>query len=275
MRAFVTLSAPDFPRQADAIAYLHSLTETLAKESDLSPQNPRITALLSGFVRQLGLWHAQGFGEKLADAPELHRVSLELPRLCGQAESLMEKWWCRRVLAAGADAGAVISSFWYRDNYLCLIASEWRLIQNLPFDRIVFLGSGAFPLTALLLAERTRCNILCVDRDAEASDLAQRLISVARLSDRIAVHCMATENVHLHAGDLVICASLLDGDGHVYAMRKARVRHVLVRDGEGVYRFCYRAVAPLPPPYTAIASARGGQAHINRSVCYHYELDGN
>lgn len=268
MRALVTFSAPDFARQADAIAYLHTLTETLAHENDLSPENPKVTALLSGLMRQLGVWHAQGFGADLADAPELHRVSLELPGLCGHAESLMEKWWCRRVLAAGEEADAVMSSFWYRDNYLCLIASEWGLIQNLPFDRIVFLGSGAFPLTALLFAERTQRSILCVDRDAEAADLSKALISAVGLADRIAVRSVSAEHVQLQTGDLVICASLLEGTAHVDALCRAGVRHVLVRDAEGVYRFCYRKVAPLPPPYTAIASVQGGHAHINRSVCY-------
>jgi hypothetical protein len=229
-----------------AAAYLEGVVRTLSGEADLSPANPKVTRLLSDLVERLREWHAQGFGGDLPDAPEFINITLALPPICARAESEMEKWWAERLIAAPGDIKTALRRFWYYGNYRSLIHAEWDLIGGLDFARIVFLGGGALPLTAMLLAAKTDRPICCVDRDGAACALARRLIERAGLRDRVTICEGLAENARFGQDDLALCASLLQGDAHYAGLAAAKVRFVLARDSDGVFRFCYRP-APAPP----------------------------
>ncbi len=266
----MTFCEARFADEAAAIAYLRDLHDSLSEQDDLSPGNPHVTALLSGFVSRLCAWQAEGFGAALPDSPALADLAEALPRLCAEAEGLMEAWWCRRLLEARDDAGSFIRSFWYYDNYRSLIEAEWALIGTAPFSRIVFLGSGALPLTALLLAQHTDCPILCIDREADACDLSNRLIKKAGRAGQIATRHGDAAEMTFRPDDCVLCASLLRGTSHYARLVEARAETVIVRDSEGVFRFCYRAAAPLPAPYARVRQTAPNPAHLNTSVLYRF-----
>ncbi len=67
-------------------------------------------------------------------------------------------------------------AIWWRPNFRCLNA-----IGNV---RVVLLGSGALPLTAILLAKAApELSIQCVDRDPEACELAFQLMERLHLAE--------------------------------------------------------------------------------------------
>jgi hypothetical protein len=233
-------------QNADAVAFLTDTHRTLARQQDLSPNNPEVNICLGALVARLRAWQAAGFGDDLCGHPDLAGAIDGLPRLCGAAEAEMEKWWCRKILATPCPGAQSLAAFWYLDEYRALCQSELRLLGDRPGERFAFLGSGALPLTAILLAQNSPdvC-VTCVDQDGEACELAARLVALLSLSDRVAVSQGDARDHRPVPGETVICASLLNAPGLYARLAEAHAERLVIRDAEGVYRFCYRP-APLP-----------------------------
>jgi hypothetical protein len=246
-----------------AIAYLNETVSTLRRQDDLSPDNPTVTDCLRHLVGTLRAWHQADFGAALAHEPALGESRTELPRLCGDAECQLEKWWCRKALASDAPAG-VLSEFWYLPNYVNLRGAETALVGGEALRQAVFLGCGALPLTAILLAQaEEHARLSCVDSDAEACTLADALIRTLGLQDRIAVHHARAESSKVPEGATVICASLLDAPGLYEHLAVSGAARLLVRDVEGVYRWLYRPADWPSPPFHQRAKTAPSPARIN------------
>lgn len=246
-----------------AIAYLNETVSTLRRQDDLSPDNPTITDCLRHLVGTLRAWHQADFGAGLAHQPALAEARTDLPRLCGDAECQLEKWWCRKALASDAPA-RVLSEFWYLPNYLSLRDAETALAGREALRDGVFLGCGALPLTAILLAQADeRMRLRCVDADAEACELAEALIGALGLQDRIAVIHTRAEASEVPGGATVICASLLDAPGLYAHLAASGAARLLVRDVEGVFQWLYRPAEPPGPPFRQRAKTAPSPARIN------------
>jgi hypothetical protein len=252
--------------QADAIAFLNTARDTLARQSDLSPDNPHVNTCLRGLVATLQRWQRAGFGETLADLPALAGAARDLPALCGKAECEMEKWWARRILASDCPGAQALAAFWYLDAYEALCRAELRLIGDSATGEFVFLGSGALPVTAILLAgSAPRGRVICIDCDGEACELAARLVALLGLSERVTMIAAEAQSYCPAPDATVICASLLQAPSLFEHLRERRTRRLIVRDAEGAYRFCYRQ-ARLPGGYYAErAKSRPSPERINTS----------
>ncbi len=249
--------------RARAIAYLEETCRTLEAQADLSPANPLVNHRLRDLVATLKGWQALGFGQDLADEPGLAIASSRLPQLCAAAERAMEKWWCRKALASRKPA-ATLAEFWYLANYRSLYRAETDLAGPNSLRNTVFLGCGALPLTAILLAQADEhARLACVDADGDACDLAYQLVRALNLADRITVEHGRAENSDVPRGTTVICASLLDAPGlHAHLAARGATR-LLVRDAEDVYRWLYRPAARPGQEFREIARTAPSSQRIN------------
>jgi hypothetical protein len=172
---------------------------------------------------------------------ELREARKGLPSLCGRAECEMERFWAERLLAKPALALRHLEEFWYYENYKALWTLERALLGNTPIRRLVFLGSGPLPLTAVMAAgEPLIGGIACVDHDETACRLSGQLIQALGLSHRITVHRSSAHAFAFEPDDLVICASLIAGKAELYErLFGRRVARFLVRDAEGAYCYLY------------------------------------
>lgn len=246
-----------------AIAYLNDTVNTLRREADLSPDNRRVTDCLRQLVATLRAWRENGFGTELPTEPALAKAATELPRLCGVAECQMEKWWCRKALASALPADT-LSDFWYLPNYRSLRDAEMTLVGPEALRHSVFLGCGALPLTAILLAYADEgARLYCVDADAEACALADALIHSIGLQDRISVCHAYAEAFPVPAGTTVICASLLSAPGLYAHLAESGAARLLVRDVEGVFRWLYRPAEQPGPPFRQRGKTEPSSARIN------------
>jgi hypothetical protein len=233
-------------QHAHAVAFLTATHRTLARQTDLSPNNAEVNSCLGALVATLRAWQAAGFGAQLSEHPDLADIAAGLPGLCAAAEAEMEKWWCRKILADPCPGAQSLAAFWYLDEYRALCQSELALLGDRRAERFAFLGSGALPLTAILLAQSgPGICVECVDRDADACELAARLIALLGLGSRVGVTQGDALDHRPSSGETVICASLLNAPGLYARLVDARAERLLIRDAEGAYRFCYRP-APLP-----------------------------
>jgi hypothetical protein len=177
-------------------------------------------------------WQARGFGEDLAERPGLAEAASELPRLCAIAECEMEKWWCRKILASECPGAQALQAFWYLNEYEALHRAEVELLGGKGGGRFAFLGSGALPVTAILIArDSAETSVACVDCDGEACELAERLIALMGLKDRIAIVDSDAETYPYEPEETIICASLLLGApaGGSSATRKAPIDSATAR----------------------------------------------
>ncbi len=246
-----------------AIAYLNETVETLRRQDDLSPANPAVTETLCGLVSTLRGWQRDGFGAALAHEPALAQARTELPRLCGLAECQLEKWWCRRALANTAPA-LTLAEFWYLPNYLSLRDAETALASPQALRRVVFLGCGALPLTAILLAQADpNAQLRCVDADAQACTLADALVRALGLEHRITVEHARAETCKVPEDETVICASLLQAPGLYEHLAASGATRLLVRDVEGVYRWLYRSAGDPGPVFRQRAKTSPAPERIN------------
>ncbi|MBX2805776.1 MAG: hypothetical protein KTR19_07380 [Hyphomicrobiales bacterium] len=232
----------------EAAAFLTSIHDTLATQSDLSPENPKVNSCLSRLVATLQDWQRNGYGAALADHPEFASLAEALPDLCARAECEMEKWWCRRILASDCKGAQALAAFWYLGNYQSLCHAELQMLGQAPGRRFAFLGSGALPLTAILLAQDSPdIEVSCVDCDGDACMMASDLIAVLGLSRQILVENCDALDYKPETDRTVICASLLHAPDIFEHLDDCNTRRMIVRDAEGPYRFCYRP-AQLPGP---------------------------
>ena len=230
-----------------AIKFINQVHETLSEQTDLSPNNPIVTQCAKRFVEFLAATYLEDWAVQLPDAPELAKATAHLPVLCGRAECQMEKWWCRRLIASHDISFDGLAEFWYFENYRSLVSAELALLGPTVGRRAIFLGSGALPLTAVLLARLLPgLRVECVDSDPEACDLSGALVKRLGMEDRATIIEGRAEEVQFQSSDVVICASLLQAPTLYDALAKNDVRTVVIRDAEGLFRLCYQpASAPL------------------------------
>lgn len=255
--------------QTDAIVFLKDIYRTLAHQSDLSPDNPQVNRCLGQLVATLRQWQSNGFGHKLADHPELAHIAEALPQLCAKAECEMEKWWCRQILASDCPGAQALAAFWYLDEYAALCRSELQLVGENARRGFAFLGSGALPVTAIMLAKSCPdARISCVDCDEDSCALSEKLLQLLGLSGRIEVKSAHAEHYEARPDETLICASLLDAPSLFELLPERRVRHLIIRDAEGPYRFCYRPARLPGAAYAELAKSEISHERINTSRYY-------
>lgn len=252
----------------DTINSIKRSHHVLTTETDLSPENDKITNSLTDLVRMLaGGCQYSKMAQYLLDTPLLAEERKELPGLCGKAECAMEKYWARKLIAQNF---CDLQQFWYMAEYNELCRAELELINGRVFDRVTFLGSGALPLTAIILAQNCpQSKILCVDYDAEAIELSSQLIRRVGLSHRIEVMSIDAKQYIPGKNELVICASLLQGGEEIYNRLKERSDCALiVRDAEGIYQFLYKPALLPSNDFKEISKTEIHSKRINTSRYY-------
>lgn len=231
-------------RREEAASAIRQSFSILSAESNLSPKNERVTSSLTHLVRSL-TQHSKSHEvtQFLLQTPDLKQERDKLPVLCGEAECEMEKFWAKRLTAQHKPR---LEDFWYYPEYTELVHAEMALFGGRKFDSISFLGAGALPVTAFLLAQgNPQTKITCVDYDREACDLAAGLAHRLGLDDKIEILCMDALQYVPEQKELVICASLLQTREEVYKGLEKKDCSLIVRDSEGIYQFLYKS-AELP-----------------------------
>lgn len=235
-----------------AILAIHDSFNVLSSANDLSPRNAEVNETLTRLVRTLTQCQAPELVNFLMTAPELETERNLLPGLCAMAECEMEKYWSQKLAMQNACA---LSEFWYFPEYTALCDAELSLIKDRQFERISFLGAGALPLTGFILARHCPdSKIICVDYDAEASGMAEKLAHKVGLGKQVQMMAMNALEYIPQENELVICASLLQGRNAVYANLEGKGNAMIVRDCEGPYQYLYK---PAELPSSKIFVERG------------------
>lgn len=167
---------------------ISQLYQRLTELEDLSP-NPEVNSIFSELVAYV-LTLSDLEPEK---AEELVRTMVddsqivELQRICGLGEAELEKYWARALISGQQE----LADFPYYQNYIDLTQLEMRLLNTEDTtwcdSPVLFIGGGALPMTAIMLAYLEGISSTIIDLDPVAIDLARKVINQLGLSHLISI----------------------------------------------------------------------------------------
>lgn len=185
---------------------LISIKQALLAEPNLYPQQ-RVDWLFEGLIE----W-SRCAGEQI-DQSWLASNCVVLNQLCARGEGMMEEYWVEKFLAKKNLSVEDLREFKYFQNYEDL--SEWEIglvkdyLGYLP-RRILLVGSGSLPLSAILWNLKTGVKVECWDCDNYAVERSRKLMERLGLSENIEVKLKDFfDQQNFESFDLVMGAALL------------------------------------------------------------------
>jgi hypothetical protein len=89
-----------------------------------------------------------------------------------------------------------------------LVQSEVDLAQLMPTERVLFIGSGPFPISPILYTQLTGASVDCLDSSAEACYLSQKVIDRLGYGEKLTVINADGRDPEVSAYDVVVIAIL-------------------------------------------------------------------
>ena len=174
----------------------------------------------------------------------------DLQQVCAVAEGEMEKFWSKKIQFSHSPE-EMLRSFIYYDNYQDLTRLEYALLasQNAGFGKVLFVGSWALPLTAIILAQNWWVCSVLIERDKEAVELSRGLVQALGLEDKITIK--KTDFLAYFEDDsdydAIILASLLFTSGDTeelvsHLVKNIKFKNCLVRTVRGMRQLLYKKV---------------------------------
>ena len=175
-------------------------------------------------------------------------------------------WECRReveLVDRVLYEGAELSSYLFYEDAKWLIRRELGLVPGRP-RRVLFIGSGPLPLTAMLVHADSGARVTCLDCDSEAVDRSRCLLSRLGLLREIRVRHGRGEEFPAGGYDLVVVAVLAKPKAPILANVRRTMRpggHILCRTALGLRSLLYE---PAGDPPALDFERDGSQAAVGR-----------
>jgi nicotianamine synthase len=190
-----------------------SLYTVLTSAHSLSPA-PNVNAAFTSLVQLTSGVSADVAIDVLSDA-EIINILPTLRAMCSEGEGHLESYWAMKIIESEHPTIA-LEDFPYYGNYLKLTEMEYRslsLIGNRPLKRVLFIGSGPLPLSAILMAQQFGLTVDSIDNDASAVDISTKLINRLGLGNALSIRqADAVSYEHYGYYDAVFLASLVGLD---------------------------------------------------------------
>ena len=103
----------------------------------------------------------------------------------------------------------------YSRPYAPVVQNEIELAQITSADRVLSIGCGAVPFTALLVARMTGARVTAVDRDPVAARLAEACVARCGLADQVQIVCCDAADAVPGAVDVAIVALQAEPKGEI------------------------------------------------------------
>lgn len=167
--------------------------------------------------------------------------------------------------------GGILASFYSR-RYNGVIRKEVKLADISAGDKVLNVGCGGIPYTAMQIASITGAMVWAIDNNAEAANTAKKCIAAAKMEDRITVlHSDGRDKF-----DFPFDAALVT----LQAEPKQEILENLLRQAEPGARIIFRNPRPefrhqydsLPPAPMFSSSVGQNKATFDSSVLYRKAL---
>lgn len=171
---------------------------------------------------------------------------------CGKAEYFLELYWAKKIISSKFPK-LTLNRFPYLENYKKLTSLEWNTLIGCgshESHKVLFIGSGPLPLTAVVLAMFFGQECTVMDKDKDAVKISRKLINCLRLDKKIEVIESSAESYKNYSEfNIVILAALA---GALESQKKIIIKqvekntkpgtHLLARSSYGTRRLLYKPV---------------------------------
>jgi hypothetical protein len=251
----------------DMITTLNVYYRFLAQQTDLSPSNPAVLEKIQEIENLLKNCVILGEFDDIPRTKETLDLRINLPRIYAIAKCELEKDYARRFLDGGSGM-TELSKFTYYTNYIRLIQEEFALLPFIP-SRVIFLGCGALPLTAILIAKSyDEAEVLCVDSDSEACDFADCVIKRVGMHNNVKIYNSSASDFFSENGEAVISAALLSGCNVFELPVVKNSSFILFRHGRGVISILYDNISKPDDNFRLMGSTSSNNVNINTTSVY-------
>jgi len=249
------------------LSHLYMAYRSLAQQTDLSPSNHVVLETVWEIEELLKRCVSDGIYEEILTIPQMEDLRQELPPIYAIAKCELEKHYVRQFLNNN-HVTTDISDFPYYTNYIRLLKEEFSIIRFIP-SRITFFGCGALPLTAIILAGRYgHAEVLCVDADGEACDLADGLVRRLRLNANIKIFHSSASDFFDDNSDAVISAALLSGCNIFETPAANNTTYLLFRHGTGIISILYDNISWPNDNFRFIGRTSSNRVNSNSTSVY-------
>jgi hypothetical protein len=137
------------------------------------------------------------FEELIFSLDNMDKQSQEdyLAKLPAEKKNLLADWYCKwetelethyanRILSGDATDA---QDYLLYDRFSHLITKELNLV-NYDFNRLLFIGSGPFPITAILLHHFTGKRIDCLEKFSQSAEISRAVLKKLGLEEKVIVH---------------------------------------------------------------------------------------
>jgi len=225
---------------------IRKLYEDIRKAGDLSP-SPRINRLFGDLVREA----TRTFDERAGLSLKEERL---LQNLCSRAEYELERYWAERITASPSPRKE-LARFPYVKNYLDLTRLEWFSFQGCQTHknhRVLFVGGGPLPLTAIMLAREFNIASTVIDSDKTAVGLSKKVIDQLGLARMVTIRHADARDFKDYGKFSVIFVAALAGlipsqEENIFLRIKEKAKkgtHIMARSSWGNRRLLYRPLSP-------------------------------
>jgi nicotianamine synthase len=243
-------------------AQILSLYEILAAAPSLEP-SPLVNAAFDALVK-LASTTTNVISTDILNDEKIIEVLPQLRALCSLGEGQLEAYWATKIIEDEHPAIS-LENFPYYGNYLKLAELEYRsvsLIGNRPLKRVLFVGSGPLPLSAILLAQQYGLVVDAIDSDSEAVSISAKLVDRLGLGDAITItQADAATFTRYQQYDAIFLASLVGLDQPSKQAIITTIQHQMREGGLLVARTAHGLRTLLYPPID-VDSIKGLTAQV-------------
>jgi predicted RNase H-like nuclease (RuvC/YqgF family) len=159
---------------------------------------------------------------------EIRKYSAELREVSSKAICTIEKYQSSCTVNDQADISVYMST-------LCdSVKKELEAFEINNKSKVVFIGSGAFPISALTIAKQTGAEIMCLDIDVEAVEMGKNIAELTGLESSVSfTNKTVSELSFMKDATHVVIASLVKNKLEVLE----ELKFVLSEDAKVIIRY--------------------------------------
>lgn len=164
--------------------------------------------------------------QQVLNDKRIRQIEQNLRAHTSKAEYALELYWAQQI-AVSPHPHETIKQFPFYAQYRDMLRSNYhslRMCTDAPITRVLCVGSGPLPLSALLLKQEFGVEVECVDYDNVACSASRALFNAFADTATIPVHARNILDMHdLKRFDAVILAALV---GENSADKQAVIHHL-------------------------------------------------
>ena len=155
---------------------------------------------LESLILQSPLERLKQIKEFINNSDLLHRLQV----LYEEFETNLEIDFAKQVI----QSNKTVKDYLLTKRFITLIKNEIRLGNMAKNHKVLFIGSGPFPISAILFNKLVGCHVDCYEKRKYRAELSNKALKKLDLSNSIKVYCKKGEDLSDDRYDIIVIALL-------------------------------------------------------------------